>query len=306
MAQLYADFGLRQFFGADDNFFNDHKRAVEIATAITKAKVNGIRLRSKVTWATEVTVHDTLKLKDHLPLFRAAGVRALWLGVEDITASLVKKGQSVDKTAEAFRLLAESDIAPMPMMMHHDEQPLYTPGRPYGLLNQVSFLRRAGACGVQVLMLSPATGSKLYADSFSSGLAYESVGERKIEPHMLDANYVIASKHPRPWTRQLNIMVAYLFFYNPLRLMGALARPQSGSRRLDIGMQIIGMWGVTQTIRRTFGWAIRLMFGRIKRKSVVPHSRIPMSAVGGGEASHALPGTVVGVPVNGPQLTRKG
>ena len=111
---------------------------------------------------------------------------------------------------------------------------------------------------------------------------------------MLDANYVFASRHPRPWTRQLNIMLAYLFFYNPLRLLGSFAQPNSGSRRLAMGTQIIGRWGVTQTIRRTFTWAVRLMTGRIKRKSAIPHSKIPMSAVGGGAASHALPGTPVG------------
>ena len=298
MARLYTEFGLRHFFGADDNFFNNHKRSVEIAEAIIKAEVNGARLHRKVTWGTEVTVHDTLKLQDHLPLFRTAGVRALWLGVEDMTATLVNKGQSVDKTSTAFRLLVENEIAPMPMMMHHDEQPLFTPGRPYGLLNQVSLLRKAGACSLQVLMMSPATGSKLYADSFDSGLAYESVGGKKVEPYMLDANFVIASRHPRPWTKQLNIMLAYLFFYNPLRLLGALLRPKSRTRRVDIGMQIVGMFGVVQTIRRTFTWALRLMVGTIKRKSVAPLSEIAMRAVDGGAASHALPGTALGTSVS--------
>ena len=60
-------------------------------------------LRRKARWYTEVTVHDTLQMKDHLPLVRESGCRALWLGVEDMTATLVNKGQSVDKTTEAFR-----------------------------------------------------------------------------------------------------------------------------------------------------------------------------------------------------------
>ena len=42
----------------------------------------------------------------------------------DMTATLVKKGQSVDKTSEAFRLMRDVGICPMPMMMHHDSQPL--------------------------------------------------------------------------------------------------------------------------------------------------------------------------------------
>ena len=67
-------------------------------------------------------------MKEHLPLIRQSGCRALWLGVEDMTATLVKKGQSVDKTTEAFQLLRAAGICPMPMMMHHDSQPLYSPG----------------------------------------------------------------------------------------------------------------------------------------------------------------------------------
>ena len=47
-------------------------------------------------------------MKDHLPLVRESGCRALWLGVEDLTATLVKKGQSADKTAEAFHALREA------------------------------------------------------------------------------------------------------------------------------------------------------------------------------------------------------
>ena len=61
-----------------------------------------------------------------MPLIRKSGCRALWLGVEDMTATLIKKGQSVgvDKTTEAFQLLRGAGICPIPMMMHHDSQPL--------------------------------------------------------------------------------------------------------------------------------------------------------------------------------------
>src|SRR5437868_4038870 len=108
-------------------------------------------------------------MKEHLPLIHDSGCRALWLGVEDMTATLVNKGQSVDKTTEAFRLLSRNGISPMPMMMHHDSQPLYTPGRAYGLLNQARILRKAGALSLQVLMLVPATGTKLYESTYTSG-----------------------------------------------------------------------------------------------------------------------------------------
>ena len=128
MARLGREYGLRYFFGADDNFFNNEERTLEILETLAHTEIDGAPVRKRIRWGTEVTIHDTLKLKEHLSLARHAGIRALWLGVEDMTATLVKKGQSVDKTTEAFGLLQQYGISPMPMMMHHDTQPLVTRG----------------------------------------------------------------------------------------------------------------------------------------------------------------------------------
>ena len=154
-------------------------------------------------------------------------------------------------------------------------------------------------------MMTPATGSKSYEEAFTSGMVYESAGGRRVEPHMLDANYVVASEHPQPWRKQFNIMAAYLYFYNPLRCLGAGIRPKSKLFLADSGMQLLGMWGLMQTVRRTIGWAFRLMRGNIRRRSRIPTSTIPMRSVDGQEASHALPGTPVGefVPLNVPATT---
>jgi len=292
MFRLYSEFGMRYFFGADDNFFNNEARAVDILSTLAHTQVGGLRLRKRMRWGTEVTVHDALKLKDHLRLARDAGIRALWMGVEDMTATLIKKGQSVDATTEVLGLLRARGICPMPMMMHHDSQPLLTVGQtPYGLLNQVRLLRKAGAISLQVLMITPATGSRSYEEAFTSGLAYRSVGGRTVEPHMLDGNFVVASHHPKPWRKQLNILAAYLYFYNPLRFLVALVRPKSRLYLADAGMQALGMSGLVKTIRRTLGWAVRLRLGPIRRKSRVPASKAPMRSVDGGPALHALPGT---------------
>ncbi len=292
MAQLHREYGLGYFFGADDNFFNTEGRTLDILETLAGTEIDGAPFRKRIRWGTEVTVHDTLKLRRHLPLARNAGIRALWLGVEDMTATLVKKGQSVDKTSESFRLLQRHGISPMPMMMHHDSQPLVTRGpTPYGLLNQARLLRKAGAITLQVLMITPATGSRLYAESFESGLVYESVAGRRIEPHMFDANYVVASEHGQPWRKQLNLMAAYVYFYNPLRFLLALVRPKSKLYLADALAQLAGMRGLAQTMRRTWGWAIRLMRGNIRRKTTVPTSPIPMRSADGAPASHALPGT---------------
>lgn len=289
--QLNKEYGLRYYFGADDNFFNTKERTLAIVELLARSEINGRPLRKVVRWGTEVTVHDTLLLRDHLPTVRSAGARALWLGVEDMTATFVKKGQSVDKTTEAFHLLRDIGINPMPMMMHHDTQPLFSVKGHYGLLNQARLLRRAGAISLQVLMMTPATGSKLYESAFTSGLVYDSVAGKKVQQHMLDANYVVASEHPKPWKKQLNILTAYLYFYNPLRFLWALVKPRSKLYLADSMMQVVGMYGALQNIRRTFGWAMRLRKGPITRKAGIPVSAIPMRNVEGATADHALPGT---------------
>jgi len=292
ITHLNRRYGLRFFFGGDDNFFNDKQRTLEIVEAMARTEIDGRALRHRIRWGTEATVHDTLALKDHLRDVRRAGLRALWLGVEDMTGTLIKKGQTVDQTEQAFRELRARGILPMPMMMHHDAQPLYTPGRPAGLINQVRLLRKAGAISLQVLMITPATGSRSYEETFESGLAYDRADGRPVETYMLDANYVVASGAAKPWRKQLNMIAAYLYFYNPLRLLWSLVRPKVPTQYLaDPAMQVIGMWGLYQTMRRTMGWAARLMRGRIRRRRSPPSSRIPMRGAHGGPACHALPGT---------------
>ena len=286
MWRLNKEYGLRYFFGADDNFFNTKSRTLEIVQTLARAEFEGVPLRKRARWHTEVTVHDTLQMKDHLPLIRESGCRALWLGVEDMTATLVNKGQSVDKTREAFGLLRNVGICPMPMMMHHDSQPLYSRGSLYGLLNQIKVLRQAGAVSLQVLMITPSAGTKLYEQNFTGQKVFERVGGKEVRPHMYDGNYVIASEHARPWRKQLNILIGYLYFYNPLWLIKALVGKKTKVSSRVAGMQIVGMLGLFHTIRRTSGWALRLMFGKIERLSAPPMSKMPMRSVDGQAASH--------------------
>ncbi len=286
MYRLNKEFGLRFFFGADDNFFNDKARTLDIVEKLARAEFDGVKLRRRAHWYTEVTVHDTLQMRDHLPLVRESGCRALWLGVEDLTATLVKKGQSADKTTEAFHALRDAGICPMPMMMHHDSQPLYSRGSNYGLLNQVELLRRAGAVSMQILMLTPAVGSKLLESTYTTGQVFESVGGRAVRPYMCDGNYVIASNHAHPWRKQLTMLAGYLYFYNPVWLVIALVRNKTRVGKKPAYLQIFGMLGLAMTIVRTSGWAVRLMLGRIVRTVRPPASQIPMRGVDGGPASH--------------------
>jgi hypothetical protein len=217
-----------------------------------------------------------------------AGCRGLWLGVEDLTATLVRKGQSVDKTTEAFRRLRDAGICPMPMMMHHDAQPLYSRNSEYGLLNQVKLLRQAGAVSLQVLMLVPAPGTKLYRETFTSGQVFDRVGGRRVDPHMHDGNYVIASHHKHPWKKQFNILASYAYFYNPWWLIIELTRKTRVGDK-PVSAQVFGMLGITQNVRRTLGWAFRLMFRKIHRHTEPPKSPIPMRSVEGTHSIHTMP-----------------
>lgn len=282
--QLNRQYGLKYFFGTDDNFFANKDRALEVMEALASAEVDGKPLGRRVRWGTEVTVHDTLAMREHLPLAHRAGVRALWLGVEDMTGALVKKGQTTGQTQQVFQLLRQRSICPMPMMMHHETQPLISRSSAKGLLNQVRILRRSGAVSLQVLMLTPSAGSRSYERTFESGMVLGAAGSRRVGPQMYDGNYVIASAHPRPWRKQFNIMLAYLYFYNPMRMLGDLfaAAFAKGSIRGRVGfkpmlMQIVGMFGLCYTVRRTLGWAFRLMFCRIHRHAAAPTSQYPMN-----------------------------
>ena len=144
MEQIAGTYDINNFFGADDNFFNDTKKTLEIAEALARRISAGKRPMCKIRWATEATVHDTIRLQEHLPVIRQSGLVAIWMGVEDLTGTLVKKGQNESKTLESFRLLRQNGIFPVPMMMHHDSQPLVTRRSNYGLLNQLRTLRKAG------------------------------------------------------------------------------------------------------------------------------------------------------------------
>ena len=318
IAQISYRYGIKLYFGADDNFFADSRYVTEVAESMARA-VESDAFRG-VAWSTEATVHDTLKVKDQLSTLRRGGLVQLWLGVEDMSGSVVKKGQSGDRTLEAFSILRRNGISPAPMLIYHDGQPLFSWRSRHGLLNQLRLLRKAGAIIMQVLAFTPALGSKDYEENYTSGWVFKSVGGVPVEPVLSDGLYVMASSHSRPWTRQLNLLVAYAFFYNPFRLLGAILHSKSKlpsedkpswsgntkwqrfRRRLtwrvstylaDALMQMVGMGALLGMIRQTSGWMIMLMRGRIERHSGPPISRIPMRNPSGGQASHAIPGTPI-------------
>src|SRR5579884_336990 len=253
--------GIHAFFGTDDNFFNNRETVEETFTELAKGKIHGKPFRDSVFFGTEATEFDVYKNQDLLPLTREGGLRAIWFGIEDMTAELVKKGQSPDKTKTLFKILNKLGICPMPMMMHHDGQPLMSPGKLYGLLNQVNFLRKSGSVSVQVTILTPSLGSKLYEETFEKGMVIGQAGDRQVEDFQYDGNHLIATEDAHPWRKQINIYLAYASFYNPLNFVRSIANWKDPLWNYRVMYQAYGMVGLVKSIRTGWGWIKSLYQG---------------------------------------------
>src|SRR5262249_28684844 len=246
--------GINAFFGTDDNFFNNRGTVEETFAELAKGRVHGKRFRDAVFFGTEATEYDVFKNQDLLPLCREGALRAIWFGIEDMTAELVKKGQSPEKTKKLFELLNQNGICPMSMMMHHDGQPLASRGNVYGLLNQVNFLRKSGSVSVQVTILTPSVGSKGYEEPYQKGMVIAQAGKHKVEDYQYDGNHCIATEDPHPWRKQFNIYLGYASFYNPLNFARAIANWKDPLWSYRVMYQAYGMTGLVRSLGKGWGW----------------------------------------------------
>jgi radical SAM superfamily enzyme YgiQ (UPF0313 family) len=268
--------GINAFFGTDDNFFNSRETVEEVFSGLRKGKVGNKPFRDAIFFGTEATEFDVFKNQDLLPLCRDGGLRAIWFGIEDMTAELVKKGQSPEKTRTLFEVLNKYGIAPMAMMMHHDGQPLASRGNLYGLMNQVNFLRKSGSVSVQVTILTPSVGSKGYEEPYNKGMVIGEASGRKVEDYHYDGNHCIATDDPRPWRKQLNIYFGYASFYNPLNFVRAIANWQDPLWSLRVMYQAYGMVGLAKSLTTGWGWLKSLWQGPITKQQCVPPRRLQM------------------------------
>lgn len=269
--------GIKHFFGTDDNFFNNRSTTEEFFSEMALGTVHGRPFSKAVTFATEATEADVYKNQDLLPLARAGGLRSLWFGIEDLTAELVKKGQTPEKTQTVFRLLLRHGIAPMPMMMHFDGQPLWSWRGLSGLLNQVAYLWKAGALTCQVTLLTPSVGSASYEQAFLDGIVLGKVAGRPVENYQFDGTHCVATRDPYPWRRQLNVLAGYAAFYNPINFLRALPRfDRLWTER--VALQLYGMVGVAKSAWNLRGWFRRLISGSVERLNEIPRPKFPMIA----------------------------
>ncbi|GAB4135952.1 B12-binding domain-containing radical SAM protein [Thermopirellula anaerolimosa] len=270
--------GITNFFGTDDNFFNNRETVEEIFTAMARATFRNRPFRDEIRFATEATEYDVHKNLDLVPLAREAGLRSIWFGIEDLTADLVKKGQSPEKTKVVFSHLIRHGIAPMPMMMHHDKQPLWSWRSLQGILNQVNFLFKTGAITCQVTMLTPSVGSKGYEQPYQDGIVLKSAAGVPVEDFHYDGNHAIATGHASPLRRQLNMIAAYLAFYNPINLVRSLPKwdPLWKER---IATQLWGMYGVAKSMWNVGGWLRQLASGPIEYHTAPPQPKFRLVPV---------------------------
>jgi radical SAM superfamily enzyme YgiQ (UPF0313 family) len=276
MMEMALRTGINAFFGTDDNFFNNRETVADIFTGLAKGSVNGKPFRDAIFFGTEATEYDVYKNQDLLPLCRDGGLRAIWFGIEDMTAELVKKGQSPDKTKHLFQVLNRMGICPMPMMMHHDGQPLATRGNLYGLLNQVNFLRKTGSVSVQVTILTPSVGSKGYEEPFEKGMVIQEARGTRVEDYQYDGNHCIATDDPNPWRKQMNIYLAYASFYNPINLVKAISAWKDPLWTYRVMYQAYGMAGLAKSMKQGWGWFWDLYKGPVEKQQGIPRRRLEM------------------------------
>jgi radical SAM superfamily enzyme YgiQ (UPF0313 family) len=298
---VHEAFGIRHFFGTDDNFFNRRQTAEEIFETLEKTKLsNGRPLGTHVRWSTEATQFDAFKNRDLLPRARAGGLSAIWFGIEDLTAELINKGQKPEVTLELFRLLHSLNIAPMAMMMYHEGQPFRSPGSLYGLANQVEFLRRAGAISMQITTHVPAVGTREFENTYHSGKVLRALGKERVPDSAFDGNHAVVAGDQPLWQRQLHLLSGYLCFYNPLNIFRGMRADGSRLRTKRMVYQIAGFVAALWTVWAVLPFLWRLLTHRQKfHTGPRPQSIVPVRQ-GRGSFARLPEGVVADRPVPHP------
>jgi len=224
---------------------------------IPPSLINGKPFRDVLFYGTEGTEHQA-KMYSHLfPLMREGGMRAIWFGIEDLSKTLINKGQSAEKTIEVFRKMRENGISPMTMMMHFQGQPLKgDPEKLDGILDQIKFLKRNGASTVQITYNGPSIGSRDYKENhFDKGIVLKNVGGLPVDHYLYDGNHVISTPEENVLERQDNLMRCYESFYNIGNFTKASwnyfkARVSGDGRAQDIaGVELAFQFGAIKALR---------------------------------------------------------
>ncbi|MEX0725157.1 MAG: radical SAM protein, partial [Planctomycetaceae bacterium] len=283
--QLGEELNYRYFFGTDDNFFNDRGSVEEILTGMAKGTVHGRSFSEAIHFLTEATEFDVYKNRDLLPLARKAGLKTIYFGIEDLNAQLINKGQTLNKTEELFRELHRHEMEGYAMMIHHDDQPLFSrEPKHLGVVNQAHSLYKMGAVGYHTTYIAPSHGAKNFETMFNAGSVISRISGRPIPEAFYDGNHVIASRFKQIWMRQLQLWAAYLAFYNPLHFAQSLLRDQKKvhNRRL-FRWQVMGGAMIPISILKGIPYLLATAFCKIERHAGPTIRCLPMYDVHSGE-----------------------
>ena len=283
-------FGIRYFFGTDDNFFARRETVERIFEAASKARIAGRKFRDKARFLTEATQADVYRNRDLLPLCSAGGLRGIWFGIEDLHTGMINKGQSAAKTLALFAELRKHRIEPHVMMIHHDDQPLSSGRDLRGVTDQARFVYQAGAVSYQCTYLGAAIGTRLLDETIPKGTLLLRVGGQPAPDAYRDGNHVMDTRHKDVWKRQLNLLAAYASFYNPVHLMTSwleYGRDRVGRKRF--GTQLWGTYGVVMTAIKTARWIWQLRRGPVEKLTIWPRHPVRLvDAQTGREISWAV------------------
>jgi hypothetical protein len=184
------------------------------------------------------------------------------------------------------------------MMIHNDDQPLRSPnGTLNGLVNQAKYMFEKGAVSYQCTYLGPAVGTLDFEPAAKEKRLFKTVAGMKIPQAFQDGNHVAASKHPRPWERQMNVVRGYATFYNPANMLRIVLNWRHDSLALRRFLfQIIGQIGIVMTFPKLYWWARKLKKGPIEIWDGLQPARIPMVDI---ETSREVNWAIAHVPTDG-------
>jgi hypothetical protein len=127
-------------------------------------------------------------------------------------------------------------------------------------------------------------GTRSYEYNFEKGLVFETVAGKPVLQWQFDGNHVVASSLARPWRTQLNLLLAYALFYNPVNLVRSVLRPRGSLYLAGALEQLKGMIGLWANAIDSARWAYRLWRGPITRQAILPGPRTPLIDVSGPRA----------------------
>jgi hypothetical protein len=101
------------------------------------------------------------------------------------------------------------------------------------------------------------------------------VGRLPVADRHYDGNHIVATASRWPWVKQLNILVAYAAFYNPLAAVRALVKVDR-FWKFRLSYQFLGHLGLLRSAWSAAGWTRRLLTGPVERLRAAPVPKFPL------------------------------